>query len=214
MSDSSFEIPSRAPSLERRNRLLFGICLMLFLAAAFLATSLWLRVEEARKSAVHEKRIMGRLLVDQVMLIKHWTALEEKGEFRPFLDDLTESLSNQKYTWGVIRLASPDGLGAPRDEFEREVLAHFLKAKPPAMGGVEFRDRFMSDRNVYQYYQPIRARQSCLAVCHRETPEDPATDLADGKPDSNVTASSGTAPVGEGDLMAVVEITFPYAPAR
>ena len=75
MSDSSLEIPTRELGLQRRNRLLVGICLLLLLVAAFLATSVWLYVNETEKLAVEQKRTMGRLLVDQVMLGRHWTAL-------------------------------------------------------------------------------------------------------------------------------------------
>ncbi len=185
---------------------------MLLLAAAFLGASLWLRIDQAEKLAAREKRAKGRLLVDHAMLSLHWTALEKKEEFQPLIASLTENLSNQEYTWEVLRPESPDGLGTPRDEFEQEAMDRFLSTKPSSEDQIEFVDRFIPERSVYQYYQPIRVQQSCMAGCHRVPPG------ASGSGDSPVDPADNTPPPPAmpdvGDLMAVIGITIVDVPPR
>lgn len=198
MSDSDLEMPSRDVSLGRRNRLLFGICLLLLLAVAYLGSSVWLYVDEAKKLVAHERRTTGRLLVDQVMLIEHWEELETSEKFRKVVADLAKQLSNQEYEWKLIRPGgeAPDG---PQDEYEQRLLDHFMKAKPAGPGAREFADRMRPDGNEYDYYQPIRAEQSCLMICHKPLPE--GTGLGAVRFDRK--------PFAEGEVMAIVKITLP-----
>ena len=218
MSDSTLESPPREAGMERRNRLLFGFCLVLVLIAVFLAASVWLYVDHAKKLTAGQHRTTGRLLADQVMLIRHWTELEDAPEFRSVVDDLTKRFGNQQqYRWNLIRPLSEDPSTRPGDEFEQQVLNRFLKAEPPDRNAREYAERLVRDQNEYQYYQPIRAEESCLAVCHKPASGEAGLDAGEGPKGLEGTGGGvtlGGKPLAEGDLMAVVKIAIPYVSAN
>ena len=200
MSDSDLEMPPRDVSLAWKNRLLLAVCLVLLLAVAYLGSSVWLYVDEAKKLIAQQRRTTGRLLVDQVMLTTHWGKLETSEQFQRVLADLASQLSNQEYTWKLIRPGT-DGPEAPQDEYERNLLDRFVKAKPARPDVPEYADRMRPDANEYDYYQPIRAEPSCLVSCHKPLPEGTAA-LGGVEP-------STEQPFAEGDVMAIVKITLP-----
>ncbi|MBN2474860.1 MAG: HAMP domain-containing protein [Pirellulales bacterium] len=206
-------------SLERKCRFLFGACLLLLITASF-----WVYGSQTEKLVNQQNRTVGRLLVDQVMLAVHWkevTILEERAKlldegafpkerFLPLLPeikDLTKRLSKQEYEFDFIRPNSTDGTGMPRDEFEWKVFDAFLNADSADLtdpDALEFRERFVPDKNEYQYYQPIRAEESCLLVCHRASPAGAGLDLTTPAPAmGNVTA------VAPGGLLSIVKVTIP-----
>ncbi len=210
-------------SLERKCRFLFGGCLLLLITASF-----WWYGSQTEKLVYEQNRTTGRLLVDQVMLIKHWEELETKEQaekpeqwtqgqrnmtFLQVLQDLTEKLSKQEYDWHFIRPGSTDGTGMPQDEFERkEVLDRFLETdpnQPRDPDSPEFAERILTERNEYQYYQPIRAEQSCLLVCHRRSLGGSGLDLA-----GSGLALGGVTAEAPGDVLSIVKVTIPNGPTQ
>lgn len=122
----------------------------------------------------------------------------------------------------------------PEDDFERDLLELFLKQEGPvsldrqqhgeqqpeeAASGqgkseeekqqptqkVLYVERFTPDRQKYLYYEPIYARDSCLAACHQ--PLDPGAGVA--PTGSTLSALGNSTAQRKGDLMAVMKITIP-----
>lgn len=199
-------------SLERKCRFLFGACLLLLITASF-----WWYGSQTEKLVNQQNRNTGRLLVDQVMCIEHWEKLETYDDFKPVVRNLTERLSNQEYDWRMLR---PDGTvsaGAPPDGFEWQVLKRFLKEPPGGQApddGPEFAERLTATGTEYQYYQAIRAEESCLLVCHKPPPGGAGIGLGGEGLALGGGGLSGGLPLSAGDLMAVVHVTIPNGPTQ
>ncbi len=182
-------------SLERKCRFLFGACLLLLITASF-----WWYGSQTEKMVYRQNRNTGRLLVDQVMYIKHWESLETNEKFLPLVQDLTKRLSKQEYEWRFIKPNSTDGTSAPRDEFEWGVLDRYNKPQAQRPAGADpedYPERLVGNNNEYQYFQPVYAEKSCL-LCHSVLGRNVTTD----------------APLTEGDLMAIVKVTIPNGPTQ
>lgn len=209
MSDSTVDPPTGVPSRQRRNRLLLGICVLLLLAAG-----VWLYVDQAIRATGRQRRAMGRLLVDQAMLIEHWEQLETNKDFRAVVIELSDKLSNQEYELSFIRRQSPEGVDAPQDEFQWQVLEEFEQAGPETALDAdppESAERVVDSGSTYEYYQPIRARASCLMVCHRPLPSplDLSKNVAIRPAALGGAGSISGGPLREGDVMAVVKVALP-----
>ncbi len=214
-------------SLERKCRFLFGACLLLLITASF-----WWYGTQTAKIVYNQNRETGRLLVDQVMLVKHWKKLAEletrdqdnavgmwTGEsstppFVKIIDNLTRRLSSQEYGVEFIRPQTLDGAGLPDDEVEWKVLDRFLKSPPTVAaeeGKLEFDEQLDQAKNEYQYFQPIRAEASCLEVCHRAVPGGTGLDISLG---GSGLALGGVTAEAPGDLLSIVKVTIPYGPTQ
>jgi signal transduction histidine kinase len=181
-------------SLERKCRFLFGACLLVLITASF-----WWYGIQTEKMVYQQNRNTGRLLVDQVLNYTHWEALETNEEFkRSVVRRLGKKLSTQQYAGQFIRASAGENVNVPIDEFEWAVLDRFNKPRSQAAAGAQFEDyseRLDSEKNEYQYYQPVYADDSSCVTCHRGM----------GITDTNLTTGS---PLAEGDLMAIVKVTI------
>ena len=152
----------------------------------------------------------SRLLADQAILVRHWENFEEQSrmaksggnDFLPVIQDLREKLTSQEYDCRLILpadspLAQPSE--RPQGEFEKELLDRFAQTRPQEPAKVDCADRLTPGGNGYVYYQAVRARASCLSLCHR---------APDATFDPTVL-NSGAKPLREGDLMAVVAVKIP-----
>jgi len=197
MSYQSIKRVLGEPSLELKCLLLFGICLLVLLA-----TSFWWYGSKTEELVYREARKTGRLLVDQIMYIRHWEALETNEKFKPLVQDLTAKLSKQEYEWRFIRPFESEGPAAPRDQFERNLVERFVKSEPEQPSDPDKWER--AERppggNQYVYYQPVRAEEESCVLCHRA--------LAPGG-----SGFSGT-PLAAGDVMAVVQVSIPNRPTQ
>jgi signal transduction histidine kinase len=216
-------------SLERKCRFLFGACLFLLISGSF-----WWYGRQTEHLVYRQNRNTGRLLVDRVMITEHWEKLESDDRFKPVIKGLTEKLGKQKYDWWFILPASTAGEQAaaeqkddqgkkrpPRDDFERAVLEEFLQNSPPpqpegeGQGEVlEYREQIADAGREYQYFEPIRAKESCLTFCHRSPPGGSGIDLSGTGVALGSRHPTGAAPLAEGDLMAVVKVTIPHGPTQ
>ena len=144
-----------------------------------------------------QNRNTGRLLVDQYMLTLHWGMMDKLEDNRQafvsptpdeertrqeqtdrWVDEMTHRLTQQRFTPELIRPNRTDGPGAPQDDFERKACEKFLANPSPSDeqtasdAAHEHAERFLADPEhgqLYQYYEPIRARRRALpsATRHR-----------------------------------------------
>ncbi len=194
-------------SLERKCRFLFGLCLFLLIAGSF-----WWYGSRTEQLVYATTRSTGRHLVDAIMLQYHWKTLEKEQQRTSLIEMLGRTLQNQPYSW---RLLDPDATPEERAGYKRldaAVLDYFRdRPAPENPVGVdgkpvpEYREFRTEDASEYHYYQPVRARKSCL-VCHQ------------------VRGLIGDPPAGhdetlhprqaENDLMAVVKVVMPDSATR
>jgi two-component system sensor histidine kinase BarA len=189
-----------ATSLERKCRFLFGLCLFVLIAGSF-----WWYGSRTEQLVYTTTRTTGRHLVDAIMLQYHWKTLEKEQQYASTIENLANFLQSERYDW---KLLNPDAPGEERAAYNRldvAVLDYFRGLPPPAaaLKGSEFREFRTEDNSQYHYYQPIRARRSCL-ICHES--RGVATGVA-------AATAQGEA-YAEGDLMAVVKVVMDNAATR
>jgi signal transduction histidine kinase len=207
MSYRSFKRVLGETSLERKCRFLFGLCLFLLITGSF-----WWYGSQTEKMVIKQTLERDRVLVDTIMMIRHWEALEQNPEYKPLVQHLSANLQNQEYDWQFIRPAGVgSGEGAPKrlDAFEANLLDRLLHATPPpleedgpgtvdddSMAAVEFDRRTVvvaeTNEKEFQYYQGVRAKSGRCVSCHR--------------------IIDGNAELMEGDLLAVAKVSIPAGP--
>jgi signal transduction histidine kinase len=205
-------------SLERKCRFLFGLCLFVLIAGSF-----WWYGSRTEQLVYASTRSTGRHLVDAIMLQYHWKTLEKEQQYASTIESLGKLLQSERYEW---RLLDPDATPAEREGYQRldaAVLDVFRSSPPPGPDAVpaatsgpplaagssgEYREFRTADNSEYHYYQPIRARQSCL-VCHEYHGA-----VAGASAPAAADADAPRLRYAEGDLMAVVKVVMPDAATR
>jgi len=193
-------------SLEVKCLFLFGVFLVLVIAVSVL---LYWRV--TGEVVTRQNPDTARLLVDQVMLTKHYAAMEPNKDFVDYLTGVIKSRSQQGYRWRFVRppgrfVKQSEDAGPPSDAMESELIQHFAQMTEEERSQPEtqlYADRLVDGGSIYQYYQPIWAEQSCVA-CHI------ALEGAGYSP----TSGGIVAPIREGDLMAILQVTIPNGPTQ
>ncbi|MFZ1933292.1 MAG: ATP-binding protein [Thermoguttaceae bacterium] len=195
-------------SLERKCRFLFGACLLLLITGSF-----WLYGKQTEEMVYERNRDTGKLLVDQVMYLRHWEKWgEDQEKYRQLVRNLDENLHKQEFEWKLIKSSSIAAGNSPDRDFEKKLLEEY--SKPPAQrpfGGdpEKYPQRLVDNDNKYEYFQPVYADRSCL-LCHNIIPggiDSSAAGLLSGGDATSTT-------LNDGDLMAVVKITIPNGPTR
>ncbi len=207
-------------SLERKCRFLFGACLLLLIAASF-----WLYSWKTEKLILRQNRLVGRLLVDQILLIKHWEKLDSKElrkrpggdltfvddlasmQFGPVIKDTAQKLGTQDVKHSFIYPKSADGAKQPHTDFEWKILKRFSAPPPPnaSEGDGEFAEPdVQTDAKTYVYYQPIRAKENCLRICHKAAAGGEA-----GDPTASGLTLGGISAQAPDDLLAIAKIMIP-----
>ena len=223
-------------SLELKCLALFGAFLLLVIIASFL--SYWWVTETVVKE---QGPRTGRVMAERAMLITHWEGLESASSddfAMSVVRELREKIGRQigfqeerrqnekdrrerdRIDWRIVSPdVKPSGSGVlPEDEFERQVMDEFRKARPKEPSGpenVEYRQRVRTSegRPVYDYYQPFRNREGCSnSICHRADPSGGA--IGDPRPSLAGISAPGGLPWAEGDLMGVVRVTIPTGPLQ
>ncbi len=193
-------------SLERKCLFLFGVAHLLLIAASF-----WWVAARTEEVVFRQNRTTGRLLVDQIMLFEHWENFETDDQFKPLVQNLAGILRKQEYESRFIRPYSRSR--QPKRLLEETLLEQFVPSAADPDGderqGPEFYERLVGGGSQYEYYQPVYAEESCV-LCHnvRSGGYDP--------PGSAATWGGGlpAAPLTEGDLMAIVQVTIPNEPMQ
>lgn len=199
MPSRSFNRVLGETSLELKCLSLFGAFLLLVITVSFF---LYWRVTETVVYEQNPKK--GQLLADQAMLVTHWEKLETNEQFLPVVRDLTEKLSKETYEWRFIKPGDPEK--GPRNAVELELLERFGKMAPedtPDGEKVDWDDRVVGSK--YVYYRAVRPQRSCLVACHNSPPGGLGYDTV-GSGVALGGSQFGGAPLGEGDLMAIVEV--------
>ena len=196
-------------SLERKCRVLFGICLLLLITASF-----WLYGKRTDTIIDEQNRSTGYLLTLQEMQAAHARSFPSMERYADMATKLSKIIcGEQPYSVKFIlpnpppaNRDKPDNI-ARDDAFGHDVLDQFLKNQPrkPLMADKdECRYRMSEDGNSYSYYQAIRANNRiCFNACHQSVGQinnDPSLDSV--RPAGNSTAEA------EGDVMAVARLTF------
>jgi len=209
-------------SLERKCLTLFGIAMLVLISLSF-----WWYGSRTEEIVFRRNRDTGRLLVTQALQFEHWEKLESE-DFRPLLRNVAEHLPTQEYKARFIVPESSDPTERPADETEMQLLDRFATAPereealdeagapdPAGDSSAEedsddpddgtarsiepsYFERLTADGSEYLYYQPVYAQRSCL-VCHRAL---------------SGAEVSMSAPMVEGDLMAIVQVTIPNGPVQ
>jgi signal transduction histidine kinase len=193
-------------SLERKCRFLFGLCLLVLITGSF-----WWYGSSTEELVYTTTRSTGRHLVDAIMLHHHWKALEADQKYTSLIETLGRTLQTEPYSW---RMLAPDAAPEERSGYTRldaAVLDYFRDRPGPAADGAappagqrqpdEYREFRTADNSEYHYYQPVRARKSCL-ICHEYR----------GSTGTAVATAEAGGPrprLAENDLMAVVKVVMP-----
>jgi two-component system sensor histidine kinase BarA len=176
MAYQSFKRVLGESHLERKCRLLFGLCLLVLITGSF-----WWYGNQTDQLVYGANQRVGRLLVHNFMMARHWEQVEKKEQNRDLPEDdspfselkwdpktIIEGLKQETYTWRAIQSPNPQSIGPPKDEFEDELLGMWLrKGQGLAKEGEnipEYRERSVPG-GIYEYYQPIYAKRSCT-ICH------------------------------------------------
>jgi signal transduction histidine kinase len=191
MSYRSFKRVLGETSLERKCRFLFGGCMLLLITGSF-----WWYGRQTESLVFEQNPIKGRVLVDAILTMIHWQALETNEEFKPYVSKFNDNFHGRDYTWRLLRRGRTEL--EPRDEEEWHILEKFESlaasaADPAELEGV-FDGRDNPKDSMYEHYQPVYARTFCVD-CHRATVE--------GFPD-----------LSEGDLIAVIKVSLPSGPTQ
>ncbi len=197
MSYRSFKRVLGETHLERKCLLLFGICLLVLTAGSF-----WIYGSQTEKLAYQQNHNKGRLLVDTILTRIHWKAFQIEPEAIMMIDELSNSLQHQDYSYTTIKPNITEGKGQPQDGFDFAVLDQFLRERPEnaeksespeKSESVEFQERRIAEEHLYHYYQAVRASRQCVD-CHRSI---------DGRPQ-----------LAEGDLIAIVKVSISDRPVQ
>jgi two-component system, NarL family, sensor histidine kinase BarA len=189
-------------SLERKIRWLFGVCLLVLITGSF-----WWYGRSTEELVYESTRESARGLVETIIVMHHWKYWQTKEdkvsggeEFFSLVDDLSKGLASRPYRGEFIRPVA-SGPHAPKDDFEREVVALFEPRRaPPAEGteppGPEFKERRVpvDNKAEYQYYTPIRITNNECILCHA------SLNLGFSPPDGEWRI---------GDLVSIVKVAMP-----
>ena len=203
-------------SLERKCRFLFGACLLLLITASF-----WSYGILTERVVYEQNQIRGQLLVDRVMLTRHWEELvkpkrkeaendrETMENDRETMEYVTKQLSKQKFKLSFIWANSTNEKNRPGNDYELKLLEKYKKPPPisAADSDVPEFDEGPPESDNYIYYQAIRADESCLLTCHRVTLGGSGVDLQ-----GTGLALGGLAAEHAGDLLAIAKVTIPIGP--
>jgi signal transduction histidine kinase len=187
MSYRSFKRVLGETSLERKCRFLFGGCLLLLITASF-----WWYGEKTETLLYKQNRNKGRLLVDTIMAIAHMEKWETNLNYKEMVQATSESLRNQEYTWTAWR---PEEYVA--DPFDRAILQQLTSGTAEAHDGggeIEYAERHLRNKSVYDYYQVVRAKTEVCVACHR---------VADSNPE-----------LAQNDLLRVMKVSIPDGPTQ
>ena len=207
--------------LELKLLFLFGVGLLVIIATAFRwygSNTANLVKEQDRNTAqlvLQERMVATHIGAFKINLIRPGSVLpspEQVNEERHWIDEQKKQFSKHPGTVEWIWSHDHPGAGAPRDEDEAAICQKFRSdsfkpSRPDEPRQTEFEERF--DEREYRYFEPIRARGTCLTMCH-------ASPL--GGSGIDATGSAGVSPAGgvsspataiqPDDVMAIAKVTI------
>jgi len=205
MSYNSFKRVLGETSLERKCRILFGVCLGVMITGSF-----WWYGSRTEELVYAQSRSNGRYLVDAVMLQRHWRKekqdIDSTASSVAYIDVIAKSLQTHRdYKAKILTPGADPPDGEPLSDTEKAMLRYFVDEPRPNPsdldGPPESKEERVADKQEYRYFQPIRLRKLCIE-CHQHLSGNFVLGAA-GEP--------APAPPAEGDLMAVAEVILPDA---
>jgi signal transduction histidine kinase len=204
-------------NLERKCRVLFGLCLAALIAGTFV----WVYYQ-AQGVVLKATRTEGRNALTNQLLRRHWETwvTESNPGEREFLEKILDDFTYREYETDVLGLDPVELISlrstVPTDKVELSILQE-LKAKFDSQElslataseneksreftsftkGEIYKERQLPEKNEYHYYQPVYWGARCI-LCHQ-----PALTGASAAGD----ISSASAP---GQPFRVVKVVIPY----
>jgi len=207
-------------NLEKKCRILFGVCLAVLIAAAFV----WVEYN-AEKVVLEATRTEGRNLVTNYLLRNHWLYWEnnpnddQQQVIRAIIKNFTKG---RDYTIQYLALerdqvadksvipTRPEELELLRElraEFERQIREEQTQLEGAESDGMEppasetqpcFKEQSLPELDEYHYYEPVYWKADCTKICHMPLGTEPATRSSLG------TLASSEYP------FRVVKVVIPY----
>lgn len=187
MSYRSFKRVLGETSLERKCRFLFGACLLVLIAGSF-----YLYGQETEKLVYKQNPTRGRLLVNTILVLRHWEEFDRSPGFQPLIRDWFRDSEVSKYEWTILKPEKVKSGELKLDDFERDFFREAEQGALPVVKGTggdideekstRFANRFSDAQEAdtqYEYYQAIYAAHSCVG-CHRALTPTRDRDLFDG----------------------------------
>jgi two-component system sensor histidine kinase BarA len=177
-------------SLERKCRFLFGGGLLILITGSFSFYG-----QLTARLVDEQNRITGRLLVEPIILKKHWEWSERETEVGQDFIDVIDAMSKElkpidlaEYKWDLLKSTSGDPQKSP------SIPADYQALDELAQGNREWSrtTKNADGKREFEYYGAVRASKSCL-TCHYHQ-QDEAT--------------------SENDLIGMAKVTFPLAPTE
>jgi signal transduction histidine kinase len=201
MAYQSFKRVLGESHLERKCRLLFGLCLLVLITGSF-----WWYGNQTDKLVYGVNQRVGRLLVHNFQMARHWEEVDDMFKNQEPPEDgsplaeldwhpriIIEGLKLETYDWRAIQSPNPQNIGPPKDEFERELLDMWLrKGQERVKEGEDipdYRERSVPG-GIYEYYRPIYAKRNCI-TCH-----------------STPLVQVSQPGLQEGDLISIIQVSF------
>ncbi len=208
--------------LELKLLFLFAVGLLTVIAGSF-----WLYGFRTARLVFKQNDNTCKLLVDQSLIAKHIGGMRDMIKRPVYLtpppDESTtnpdilfdtfmaKSLSRQPHKVELIPPEQAESKLA-NDERGQKVIEKFLHA-PPETPASRDRDEgegySLPGGQEYQYFEPIRARDKCLEVCHASPPGGSGIDAQGSGVSIAGSPSSAAGPrLVEGDIMAIAKVTI------
>ncbi|MCA9119903.1 MAG: HAMP domain-containing protein [Planctomycetaceae bacterium] len=205
-------------NLERKCRVLFGLCIAALIAGTFV----WVYYQ-AQGVVLQATRTEGRNALTNQLLRRHWETwvTESNPGEREFLEKILDDFTYREYQTEVLGLDSIELISltstTPTDEVELALLRELKKrfdardqsvdvpgASSGELGelttslkGETYEERPLPEKNEYHYYEPVYWGARCI-LCHQ-----PAITGASAAGD----ISSASVP---GQPFRVVKVVIPY----
>jgi two-component system sensor histidine kinase BarA len=171
-------------NLERKCRLLFGSCLLVFIAGSF-----WLYGKKTNEIVFKTNRVTGEALANAALLAIHFREQEKNPLVQQIDQGTAEELRKRKYYWEMLL---PEGALEPVDEFQWKLMDRWnrigqeelfsdaeVKELPTQWAERVIRREMGSSGQTadasgrsaegsgqaYEYYEAVYARESCI-TCH------------------------------------------------
>jgi signal transduction histidine kinase len=172
MSYRTFKRAFGETNLERKCRLLFGVCLGVLIFGAFL----W--VDNIGEKLIKKNtEQIGRDWVKMSIFHLHWMVWETDEKRRPLLQDMTSELLPENYQWTLLSLGADEvpwqyvsDARGPENAEERQLLTQLKekwKEQLPTEGSIEPTVKTLPfpSQGKHCFYQPIYWGKSCK-YCH------------------------------------------------
>jgi signal transduction histidine kinase len=176
-------------SLERKCRLLFGTCVLPLVAGSF-----WWASNMSNKIVVEQTRFTGEALAKEVLVEAHVSKQESEQSLQRVDERIVEMLRSKNVAWQVLLPKNDQRLGNPEEPYEFELMQRWgelgktlksdeeidaLQENDPqwfqqmvkvedyraVVDKQDEQDKPPEERWVYQYYEPVFAKQGCI-FCH------------------------------------------------